>query len=238
MFVKRRERREGETMVRRTKEQARVTRERLLTAALRVFRARGTTRTSLAEVAATAGVTRGAVYWHFRDKAELFGAMCERMTLPLETMAREAGVGATDDPLGALRAMNIASLTHLASDPRSQAVLDVVFHKSELVGELAIGAARQKRVRNSCLAQNEVLLRDAVERGQLPPDTDTALAAQALHAFMVGTMYEWITDRRAYDLAAAAAALVDTILAGLRSCPPRRAAAAAASRPHAVSRKR
>ena len=49
-------------MVRRTREAAAATREQLLDAAERVFRDRGVTRTSLAEVAAEAGVTRGALW--------------------------------------------------------------------------------------------------------------------------------------------------------------------------------
>ena len=73
-------------MARRTKEEAQVTRERLLDAAEAIFRERGVTRTSLAEVAAAAGLTRGAVYWHFKDKADLFRAMCDRATLPLDAM--------------------------------------------------------------------------------------------------------------------------------------------------------
>ena len=62
-------------MARRTKEEAAITREQLLDAAERVFRERGVAGSSLAEVASAAGVTRGAVYWHFRDKADLFAAM-------------------------------------------------------------------------------------------------------------------------------------------------------------------
>ena len=58
----------------------------LLDAALRVFRDRGVAHTSLEEVAAAAGVTRGAVYWHFKDKADLFTALCERVQLPMEAM--------------------------------------------------------------------------------------------------------------------------------------------------------
>ena len=41
-------------------------------------------RTSLQDIARRAGATRGAVYWHFTDKADLFDAMIERVTLPLE----------------------------------------------------------------------------------------------------------------------------------------------------------
>ena len=49
-------------MARKTKLEALETRERLLDAGEVVFRQRGVTRTSLAEIAAAAGVTRGAVY--------------------------------------------------------------------------------------------------------------------------------------------------------------------------------
>ena len=86
-------------MARRTKEEAAITREQLLDAAEHVFRERGVAGSSLAEVAAAAGVTRGAVYWHFRDKADLCAAMCERATLPLETMLERRRCGAHADPL-------------------------------------------------------------------------------------------------------------------------------------------
>jgi AcrR family transcriptional regulator len=55
-------------VARRTKEAAAITREHLLDAAERVFRERGVAGSTLGEVAAKAGMTRGAVYWHFRDK--------------------------------------------------------------------------------------------------------------------------------------------------------------------------
>lgn len=60
--------------MRRTKEDAQHTREALLDAAELVFAQRGVSRTSLQEIAKAAGLTRGAVYWHFKDKAELFNA--------------------------------------------------------------------------------------------------------------------------------------------------------------------
>src|SRR3982750_2323882 len=113
-------------MVRRTKAEAAVTREQLLDAAERVFRERGVPMTSLGEVAAAAGVTRGAVYWHFRDKADLIGALCERATLPLEPIFEKACALSTEDPMASLRACAIASLTHLARDARTQAVFQLV----------------------------------------------------------------------------------------------------------------
>src|SRR5437762_392714 len=106
------------TMVRRTKLEAAATREALLDSALRLFRDRGVARTSLSDVASAAGLTRGAVYWHFRDKADLFDALCGRVTLPMEAMLAGASEVRQADPLGALRALAVHGLTRLAADPR------------------------------------------------------------------------------------------------------------------------
>jgi TetR/AcrR family acrAB operon transcriptional repressor len=211
-------------MARRTKEEAAITREQLLVAAERVFREHGVAASSLGEVASAAGVTRGAVYWHFRDKADLFAAMCERATLPLETMLDAAGTTRHSDPLGKLRELALTALVRLARDPRSQAVFEVMFHKCERAAELAPIAERMQRERRRCLTQVERVLRQAVQAGQLPGDTDTALATQALHAYIAGIMHEWVLDPGAYDLATAAAPLIDAMLAGLRAVPPRLAA--------------
>jgi TetR/AcrR family acrAB operon transcriptional repressor len=209
-------------MARRTKIEAAITREQLLDAAERVFCEQGVARTSLAEVAAAAGVTRGAVYWHFKDKADLFAAMCERATLPLDSLLSQVGALAHADPLDALRELSVAALTCLATDPRAQAVFEVIFHKCELTGDLAQIAGERERERCDCLVNVEGLMRQAVAMGQLPADTDTALATRLLHAFVAGIMREWVLDKDAYDLAAHAPRFVDVILAGLVASPPRR----------------
>jgi TetR/AcrR family transcriptional regulator, acrAB operon repressor len=211
-------------MARRTKIEALETRERLLDAAEVVFRQRGVTRTSLAEIATAAGVTRGAVYWHFKDKAALFHAMCDRATLPLDALFERAGETLSTDPLATLRTLCVGALQRLAVDARTQVVFEVIFHKTELVDELAGVATLHQDERCRCLGQIEAIIRRCAEVGQLPPDTDVALAAQGLNALMVGIMHEWVLDPSAYDLASAAPALIDAFLAGLASRPPRRAA--------------
>ncbi len=222
-------------MARKTKVEAQVTRERLLDAAEGIFRERGVTRTSLSEIATAAGMTRGAVYWHFKDKADLFRAMCDRATMPLDAMFEQAGENAAADPLGTLRALSIGALQSLAGDRRAQKVFEIVFHKSELVDELADLASAHREERCVCLAQIEDIMQRCAAVGQLAADLDAKLATQGLHALMVGIMHEWVLDPSAYDLGAAAPALIDTYLAGLRHCPPRRTpASTVANAAHAV----
>ena len=61
-------------MARRTKEEAAATRDSILDAAEKLFVEQGVSRTTLQHIATEAGVTRGAIYWHFDDKSALFNA--------------------------------------------------------------------------------------------------------------------------------------------------------------------
>ena len=71
-------------MARRTKAEADETRTKLLDAAERVFFQKGVARASLNEIAQSAGATRGAVYWHFKDKVDVFSSMLARICMPFD----------------------------------------------------------------------------------------------------------------------------------------------------------
>jgi TetR/AcrR family acrAB operon transcriptional repressor len=58
--------------MRRTKEDAQVTRKIILDAALKVFYRNGYEATSISDICAEAGVTKGALYWHFESKEVLY----------------------------------------------------------------------------------------------------------------------------------------------------------------------
>jgi TetR/AcrR family acrAB operon transcriptional repressor len=207
-------------MVKKTREDALATRDALLTAALQVFRERGVAHTRLSDVAERAGVTRGAIYWHFRDKAELFAAVCERGTMPVEALLAEASRSAQCDPLATVKQLALMALTQLAEHADTQAMFDVIFHKCEFTDDLAPVVAKNDADRASCLSQVQALFDQAVAAGQLPPHADTYLATQGLHAYMVGLMHEWVLNPASYDLAACAEPLLDCYLAGLTLRPP------------------
>src|SRR5438045_7179395 len=114
-------------MPRRTKAEAQETRSSILDAAERVFYEKGVANASLEEIAAAADLTRGAIYWHFKDKAELFDAMMQRVVLPVDAMLAGAGCCEEANPLELLRAATVDVLLRCARDARTQRVFDIAY---------------------------------------------------------------------------------------------------------------
>ncbi|MGY0249743.1 TetR family transcriptional regulator, partial [Klebsiella michiganensis] len=113
-------------MPRRTKEDALKTRQLLIESAIQQFALRGVTSTTLADIADAAGVTRGAVYWHFASKAELFNEMWQQQ-LPLrDLLQHEFNLKDDQDPLSTLREKFIIGLQYIANNPRQRALMQIL----------------------------------------------------------------------------------------------------------------
>jgi TetR/AcrR family acrAB operon transcriptional repressor len=217
-------------MARKTREAALATREQLLDAAQHVFREKGVGHTTLAEVADAAGVTRGAIYWHFRSKAELFKAMVERAELPMDAALEELAEGGHDDPLGQARDLALRALLHLATSERTQAVFDIVFLRCEYTADLLPVQEQHLKERALCIDRCAQAFRRAVKHGQLPADTDVGLASRGLYAFVGGLMRDAVESPHDHDLAASAPPLIDLFFEGLKRNPPRKAHRGAGAR--------
>ncbi|KZR31411.1 MULTISPECIES: TetR family transcriptional regulator [Enterobacter] len=77
-------------MARKKKEEAQKTRQQLIEAAIGLFATRGVANTTLTDIADAAQLTRGAVYWHFSSKAEIFNAISSQTNIELAVIAFHA----------------------------------------------------------------------------------------------------------------------------------------------------
>jgi len=211
-------------MARVTKEEALETRNRILDAAETIFERQGVARTSLADIAAEANVTRGAVYWHFKNKADVFNAMCERVRLPMEEMGAAGTCEGVADPLGMLRKASLFCLRQATCNPHSRAVFGILFNKCEFVDPDDPVYVRQQEAVRHGRNQLESMLAHAVRKGQLPADLDIALAASAFHAYLSGLMKNWLFQPDSFDLEAEVERLVDVGIGMLCHAPPLRTA--------------
>jgi TetR/AcrR family acrAB operon transcriptional repressor len=203
-------------MVRKTKEEAQETRNRILDAAEQVFQRQGVSRTSLADIAAEAGVTRGAIYWHFKNKADLYDAMIKRVLDPEEARCN-AGMVTVSDPLGFIRGLAVDFLQRVPKDSRYQRVFEIAWHKCEYVGEMAVIRDSHLECGRRFIALLEDAMRRAREMGQLPGGVCPREAAVGIVALLDGLIVNWTLEPALFPLAEYAPGVVDTYLAGLRA---------------------
>jgi len=202
-------------LVRKTKEEALETRQRILDAAEHVFQERGVSHTSLAEIASAAGVTRGAIYWHFENKAALFDAMVQRVFDPLEAKLAELHDHPGENPIDALRAIALYFIDRVAHDPAYTRVLEISWHKCEYVGEMATIRDNHLECGNRYLDVLTEGFRLARERGFFPVSTEPRQAAVGLMAVVDGLIVNWTLDNQLFPLARFGPAIVDCYLAGI-----------------------
>lgn len=164
-----------------------------MAAALRTFRRQGIARTTLENVACAAGVTRGAVYWHFRNKNALVQAVREDVTLPLIDRSDFTLLGESAlPPLERVERFLVGLLDAVEQDVRTRTTFEIMSFKCEYVG----GLARELRD----YGRNNDRLRAALTRvyGEARVDMRTDLtpeiAALDTVIFLSGLLRLWLLD--------------------------------------------
>lgn len=203
-------------MARRTKAEAEGTRTAILDAAEVLFFQQGVSRTTLEKIAVAANVTRGAIYWHFQNKADLFNAMLDRVRLPYQHLLDEIDKNPTADPFQQVRNLMIDSLSLIASSEQHHRVLTIVFHRCEYIDELNPAVTKQDDLDTLAVAVLQRAFERAEQAGTLRDGLCPRLAGLALHMYVGGIISKFLLKPQQCDLRQHAGAMIDTMLVGLK----------------------
>lgn len=176
-------------MPRRTKEEVAKTRAHIIKTAEHLFYTRGVVTTSLQEIAAEAGVTRGAIYWHFRDKADLLWTIADHVFLPHEDMLDRLVAAESDDPLMLLHENITASLNAIMNNQSRRRVFTILTQRCEYVEELAKLNRRNDAMRDRLLARLVTVFGQAEKLGCLAPAWTPESAALVLQSLAIGIIH-------------------------------------------------
>ena len=188
--------------MRKTKTEAQKTHQHLLDAALEVFWRDGVTRASLQAIAQEAGVTRGALYWHFKNKEDLFETLFEQQYADFFAAFNDQTLRDNQDVWTHLQHNLTTMFETLATRESKHKFCNVMFSKceqtagNETITELA---CRYHRLFQKQIAYALQLSR---EQGRLPENTDIELAAIYLESSLVGLIKIWIDEPERFDLIA------------------------------------
>jgi AcrR family transcriptional regulator len=205
------------TRMRRTKAEAAETRDAILTAAEHVFLERGVTQSTLMQIAGHAGVTRGAIYFHFHDKLDIFQALISRTRFPHEEIMLHAAACDHPNPLYVLEQSILTAIELFITNERQQNVFTIIHQRCEYVGENAPVVEHLKEARANILSLFIGLLEVAERRGELSREWTSFTAAQILLAVLGGLLNEWLRSERSFDLVGSGSKAIKTMIQSMRS---------------------
>jgi TetR/AcrR family acrAB operon transcriptional repressor len=201
-------------MVRKTKVETEQTRRQIIAAARRVFAKRGVSRTTLAQIAKEANVTRGAIYWHFKNKPDLFFAMKEQISLPLiDDVDDNPAAAKPTDPLRGIEASMLEMLRLLKDDEVARTTFEIIALKCEYVDEFASLDSHVIKTGCDFIEKLTKAYQDAKTKGLLRGDLDPQLCALESYAFMKGLIHLWLSDVDATIIRGKAMALIQAHIA-------------------------
>ena len=201
--------------MRRSKQDAEQTRIAILDAAEKMFCSEGVAAATLEKISRQAGVTRGALYWHFKDKLDLLRALHERSLTPEEVLIRNAAAQGHDDPLGLLERAAIDMLLSFEQDERQQRMF-VIMNSHAMEDE---AAAWQREVNADLFRTLVTLSAQAKALGGLAPDLSPEEAAIMMIATMGGLLNEWLRTGRTFGLSNVGIKLLARQMAFIRAAP-------------------
>jgi TetR/AcrR family acrAB operon transcriptional repressor len=202
--------------MRRTKAEAEETRASIIVAAERVFYEKGVANSTLDEIAAAAGVTRGAIYWHFESKSALFLELYNAAQLPRVNMSDAAGAGCEDtDPILAVETIALEWLSMLAKDVQRQRLLTILL-RTNYDGEFE-SVLREFEMLDEEHTRNMERILSKAAQGELSAGWTPSTCSRAIKWLIKGICWEWLLFGQKFDLTAAGGEGLRRLLASFRS---------------------
>lgn len=197
--------------MRKTKLDAMKTRQLLIDTAITEFARRGVSNTTLTDIADAAHVTRGAIYWHFSSKAELFNEIWKQQEELKERSLIHLEHDEPDNPLSELRGKLIATLKAVAVDPKNRALMEILYHKCEFTADMI----SEREIKNSACFDKASLakaLKRCVDTGQVSGAINIDVTIILLQSCVNGIISNWLSQPDAFNLFALVEDLVDNML--------------------------
>ena len=205
--------------MRRTKTEALKTKEYLMLAALDTFYQKGIARTSLNEIAQAAGVTRGALYWHFKNKEDLFDALFQRICDDIESCIKEDSNNNNEQAWPSFRLTLPRFFERLQHNELHYKFYSILFLKCEHTEQneavIAIAKKHQSLWREKIVA----VLTDAVQQKALADNLDTDMAVIFIKSSLDGLIWRWLSSGQGFDLAQTAPRMIEIIIDTLENHP-------------------
>ncbi len=193
------------------------TRSNILQASIEVFVRRGFVNATLEEIATEANVTRGAVYWHFKNKYDIFAALHEQLHQPLTSSILEDIKKQQDDSLKQLQELCVKLLVNLDQDEMRKKIIKVFLCKCDYSCgmEDILEKQKQQKLKNIDLFTKYF---DRAKRDKrLSNKVNSKTIAISLACYMSGIVSEYLRNPQLFSLKKQAPLLMAQFFASFKT---------------------
>ncbi len=176
------------------------TKDRILDAAEDVFNGKGYSKTTLNDIAEATGMTRGAIYWNFKNKEDLFNEMCERARALVRERLQVPVIRTVENPIDFLKVFHARLVQVIVENTHIRKVFAILMLRCEQTEETSHIYMRVQKWRAGMKAVLKESLVSAQEKGFLPKDLDVTMAVEMLYYTYWGMVRNWVMTPQAYDL--------------------------------------
>ncbi len=186
--------------MRRTKEEAEQTKQAILDAAVDVFTEYGVAKATLERIAKAANVTRGAVYWHFKNKLEIFDALQESLHSAFIQRILEGLEVEHPNPVGQLQQLCTQLLIEIDQDEHKRKALTLFMLKCDYSGDLVASKQKIDARKADTLKAFRRYFEKAIENGSIAESANPAVLTMAINCFMRGILIEYLDTPNSMNL--------------------------------------
>ncbi|MCQ4320629.1 TetR family transcriptional regulator [Stutzerimonas stutzeri] len=204
--------------MRRTKEDAEQTRLKIIAAALELFSKNGYSNTTLAMIADEAGFSRGPIYWHFKNKDELYQAVLGFSQQPLEKLITQSQ-GMAERPLEALEHFVSEWFRLLLEDRWHRQSFEILLNKTEFTEQMADTLARERKLTRDIVTLLETLI-EAASPSSDPGTAKPHSRALFVYASLMGITHSWLFSPELFNLESQQMFFTKQLLADCRAPEP------------------
>lgn len=208
---------EKEKMARKTKECAEETKDSILEAATKVFIENGFSNSSLEQIAKKAGVTRGAIYWHFNNKMDIFKALHDQLYTPFTDMILKDLEIDNPKPLKQLEELCTKLLLDLEKIPQKKRILTIFFLKCDYSGEMEKVLECQSERKKESMRLFAQYFDRAKKKGHLTKNADSCVLTISLMSYITGIVYEYLRSPNLIDLSENGQKLINSFFIGINN---------------------
>lgn len=186
--------------MRRTKEDAEQTRQAILESAMDIFYEKGYSKTTFDEIAKRINLTKGAVYWYFRNKPDIVAALINDFVQKHIKRLEEFRAGKEEENLDILADMMLLAYHHMKKNPLEYKFIFFITCQMEW-SEAILVKIRPLVEQTSEISRK--LMTDTLlklkKNKKIKDDTDVEKITEILQAMWMGLLENYLAKRMTLD---------------------------------------